>query len=228
MSFSHIPITGTHRTKNMTDTKKERYWSRFARSYDEYADYVVGKSLRQALKERFCQEHDLGDVIEFGCGTGFFTKAIVPKAHHVFATDLSDEMLKVASDELKDFSTVTILKADCEGSPFPSEIFDTAFMANVLMTVENPSKALRECHRLLKKRGVLIVNCYTDYGLHWFEKMAVGMRYFEKFGFPPSRGLKNYSPGELKYLVEKEGFITENLELLGDRPKALYLKARKD
>jgi hypothetical protein len=69
--------------------------------------------------------------------------------------------------------------------------------------------------------------CYTDYGLAWYEKMLVGLRYFETFGLPPPRGLTNYSPGQLEVLLEAAGFDIEGIELLGDQPRALYAKARK-
>lgn len=128
----------------MPEDKKERYWGKYARSYDEYAEHVVGKALRQELFKRLSEEHDLGEVVEFGCGTGYFTRAIAENSTHVFATDLSDEILEVARLQLETFPNVTIQKADCEGTSFPSARFDTVIMANVLHVVEAPHKALRE------------------------------------------------------------------------------------
>jgi 2-polyprenyl-3-methyl-5-hydroxy-6-metoxy-1,4-benzoquinol methylase len=110
--------------------RKERYWSRYARTYDESAEYVVGKTLRQAIIKKLLEERDLGEVIEFGCGTGYFTKAVAKNAKRVVATDLSEEMLEMAKQQLKEFLNVTIEKADCEERSFPLESFDTVFMAN--------------------------------------------------------------------------------------------------
>jgi predicted TPR repeat methyltransferase len=49
---------------------KEKYWSKFARTFDEDQEYVVGKTILQAIDKRLSEECYLRDVIEFGCGTG--------------------------------------------------------------------------------------------------------------------------------------------------------------
>lgn len=210
----------------MTASGKERYWSRYARSYDEDAAYVVGVSLRRAIEGRLRAERGLGDVVEFGCGTGYFTKAIAGGAQHIIATDLSDEMLEAARGQLSELPNVTVQKDDCECPSFPSRRFDAVFMANVLHTIEDPRRALTESHRILKDGGALLIISYTDYGTSWFEKMALGFRYYQKFGMPPS-WYRNYSPDELSRLVENAGFTVEEIQLLSNTAKALYVKARK-
>jgi ABC-2 type transport system ATP-binding protein len=203
---------------------KERYWSRYAQMYDEYAEYVVGKTLRRAIVKRLSEERDLGEVMECGCGTGYFTKAIAENAGHVIAIDLSDEMLEASKKQLGGFKNITLQKADCENMPFPSERFDTLLMANILHIIKSPVKALREGYRILKNGGLLLVVSYTDYGMGWLEKVELGIRYFKTFGFPPSRGLRNYSPYELSDLVEGSGFKVEEVRLIGNKANALFLK----
>ena len=175
-------------------SERESYWSRYARSYDDDAEYVVGQTLRRAIAGKLSAERDLGDVVEFGCGTGYFTKAAAEHAWHVTATDLSEEMLEAARARLKDVRNVTVRKDDCENSSFPSLRFDSVLMANVVHTVENPSSALKESHRILKDGGRLLIVSYTDYGTSWLEKFVLGLRYFQKFGLPPGY-YRNYSPG---------------------------------
>lgn len=211
----------------MSEFKKERYWSKYAAMYDDYTEYVMGKSLRLLLIKKLSGERDLREVVEFGCGTGYYTKAIAPNALRVLATDLSDEMLDMARANLKEFPNVTVEKADCEGAAYPPERFDTVIMANILHIIEDPGKALRESFRILKKRGLLIVISYTDYGMNWYDKMQLGIRYFLTFGMPPSWGLRNFSPEALQFIVEGVGFHIEELQLIGEQPGAIYLKGRK-
>lgn len=165
--------------------------------------------------------------MECGCGTGYYTRAIAKNARHVVAADLSEEMLDAARQRLKGFGNISLRKADCEDMPFPEEGFDTVLMANVLHVLENPFKALCEAWRVLRNGGRLLIVSYTDYGLPWFEKVRLGLRYFERFGFPPPPGLRNYSPDELGALVEGAGFAVEENLIIGDMPKALFLKGRK-
>ncbi|MBI4838191.1 MAG: methyltransferase domain-containing protein [Nitrospirae bacterium] len=208
-------------------SRKENYWSRFAASYDEYAEYVVGRKLRGEIFRKLSGERNLGKVIESGCGTGYFTGAIAHNSVHVIASDLSEEMLKIAGNRLREFRNITIQKIDCEDMPFQPESFDTVFMANVAHVIENPVRALEESCRILKKGGLLIVVSYTDYGMNWFEAMELGLRYFIKFGLPQAWGIRNFSPDGLVNLVEHAGFKKEEMLLLGDKPKTIYLKGRK-
>jgi predicted TPR repeat methyltransferase len=83
--------------------QKEEYWSRFADTFDEDQTYIVGQAVQQAVISRLSEERDLGEVVEFGCGRGFFTKAIAGNANRILATDLSDEMVAAAKEELKEF-----------------------------------------------------------------------------------------------------------------------------
>jgi ABC-2 type transport system ATP-binding protein len=207
--------------------RKEEYWSRFADTFDEDQKYIVGEAVQQAVIGRLSEERDLGEVIELGCGRGYFTKAIARNAAQVLATDLSDEMVEAARTELREFPNITVQKADCESTAFPAETFDTAVMVNVVHFIENPEKCLQESYRILRAGGLLLLADYTGYGAKWFETMKMGMRFLKKWGKPPRYAQKGLSPDVLGSLVESAGFKVEEMQLIGDRTKALYLKGIK-
>lgn len=211
----------------MIEQRKENYWSKYAYGYDEGVEYIVGRPIQQAILKRLSKERNLGVVIEFGCGTGYFTKAIAKNAKHVIATDLSDEMLEEAKEKLKEYQNLTIEKADCESTSFPSERFDTVFMVNVIHFIQNPNKCLQESKRILKDGGLLLLADYTGYGMNWFEKMKLGFRFFTKCGIPPRHAQTNLSFDEFSSLVEGAGFEVEEIQLIGEKTKALYLRGRK-
>lgn len=158
---------------------------------------------------------------------GFFTKAIAANASHVIATDLSDEMLAMARTELKDCQNVTVEKAECEKTAFPDGKFGSVFMANLVHVMENPSTALKEAYRILRDGGLLLIVDYTGYGMKQFEIMKLGIRYLRKWGKPPGYFRGKLSPDELCSLVESAGFKVEEVQLMGDKAKAIYLKGRK-
>ena len=207
--------------------RKELYWSRFASTYDAWAEYVVGRSLRRAIARRLRQERDLGEVLEFGCGTGYFTQAIAGNATRVLATDLSEEMLEAARVRLARLPNVAIENADCEMARYPAASFDAVFMANVLHVVEDPRAALRESHRVLRDGGLLLVVVYTDDGMSWAGKALIALKYLATFGFPPLSGIRNYAPDELRRVAERAGFKVDELLRIGAKPQALYLRARR-
>lgn len=211
----------------MSGLKSEEYWSKFAHGYEDGVDYIVGKAIQQEIIKRLSEEHNLGNVVEFGCGTGYFTKVIAKNSKHVIATDLSNEMLEVAKIQLKEFQNITIQKADCENISFPSEKFDTVFMANVIHFIEHPLKALQENHRILKAGGLLLLVDYTGYSMRWFDKMKLGIRFVKKCGIPPRHFQTKLSPDEFNSIVKGAGFKIEEIQLIGEKIKALYLKGRK-
>ena len=216
-----------NKEKGTMTEHKEKYWSKFACTYGDDQEYVVGKTILQLILQRLSEEQDLGDVIEFGCGTGYFTKAIAKKARNVIATDLSDEMLEMARIQLKEFQNISIQRANCEATSFPSERFDTVFMANLIHVLINPIKVLQESHQILRNGGLLLIVDFTGYSMSWFEKMKLGIRYLRKWGMPPRYARNNLSPDELASLVENMDFKVEEVQLIGDRTKALYVRARK-
>ena len=211
----------------MKEYREERYWSRFASSYDRDGEYVVGRAILEAIVENLMKERLLGQVIEFGCGTGYFTKAIAENATHVLATDLSHEMLEVAQTELREFGNITIQKADCRRGSFPAETFDTAVLVNLLHVIENRSECLQETNRILRNRGTLIVVDFTGWQMPLLKKMKLVIRYLRKWGRPPRSEQNDLSPEELIHLVENAGFMIEGVQLLEDGANALYLKGEK-
>jgi ubiquinone/menaquinone biosynthesis C-methylase UbiE len=205
----------------------EKYWSRFQTTYDENQEYVVGKDLLDGVKENIKRLPDLGEVLELGCGTGYFTEVIAQNADHVFATDLSDELLENAKKRLNKIDNITIQKENCTSTSFTSNKFDTVFMANVIHVIENPSLVLQECYRILKDDGLLIITTFTNQAMKPLEKIKLGFRFIKVWGKPP-KYTHSFSLESLGSLMESAGFSIEEAKLLGDKTKTLYLIGKKN
>jgi ABC-2 type transport system ATP-binding protein len=181
----------------------------------------------QSILTRLSGEQDLGDAIEFGCGTGYFTRAIAGNARHVVATDLSGEMLEVAQSQLSEFPNVTIRKADCASTDSPAEVFDTVLMVNLIHVLDDPLPCLQESHRLLRREGRLIAVDFTGYHLALSKKVLLGWRYLSRWGVPPRHGRNDLCPEELARLVERAGFKVNKVKLLEGGSNALYVRGLK-
>jgi len=205
----------------------EKYWSRFPDTYDKNQEYVVGKELLDAIIKELNDLPELGETIEFGCGTGYFTETIIQKYKNMVATDLSDDLLEIAKKRLNKYSEITIQKENCMDTSFTSEKFDSVFMANLIHVIENPFKALQECYRILKDGGILIIVTFTSYGMKFMEKMKLGIRFLKVWGKPPQH-TKTFSPEELASILEDAGFTVEKSKLIGNRTKALYVIGKKN
>jgi predicted TPR repeat methyltransferase len=129
----------------LRDDMTEEYWSRFPDTYDKKMAYVVGKELLAEIIHELDRLPELGELVEFGCGTGIYTETIAPKTKSMFATDLSDSLLAVARTRIGDHPRVTIQKENCMSTSFPSEALDSVFMANLIHVIEGPRTVLQEC-----------------------------------------------------------------------------------
>src|SRR5262245_1233234 len=139
----------------MANEQKE-FWSRVAQKYDRVVDLQIGGTTRSMVRERAMKEGQLGALAEFGCGTGFYTRALATKADRVTATDIAPGMLAVAKERINT-PNVTFQLEDCQATSFSDEAFDTAFIS-LLIHFTEPAKALAEMHRILKPRGLLMIS----------------------------------------------------------------------
>lgn len=209
----------------MTIEISEKYWSKFQATYDKNQEAAVGKELLNEIKEKIKTLPGLGEVLELGCGTGYFTETIVQKADHLFATDLSDELLESAAKRINN-NNVTFQKKNCMSTSFPPAKFDALFMANLIHVIEDPLKALQECHRVLKKDGLLIVTSFTSYGMKPWEIIKMSYRVLNIWRKPPKH-IHRFSPDRLGALMKSAGFSIEESKVLGDKSKSLYLIGKK-
>ncbi len=209
----------------MIEDKNEQYWGDHAEVYDTQIDTVIGRESREAIYSFLLGLHDLGQVVEFGCGPGFFTRAIAKNAAYVLATDISQEMLVRADVNLTGVDNVGFEKVNCEHTPFPDDTFDTVFTANVVQILEHPDRALKEAYRILKPGGRLILLYYTFKELPVFDRFRMMIRFMSRFHGVPYRHMMSLD--EIRAMAEKAGFKVEDLRLIGGKVKAVYLLGRK-
>lgn len=209
----------------MIEDRNEQYWGDHAAIYDTEIDKVIGRDSREAIYNFLLGFRDLGNVVEFGCGPGFFTRAVAANATHVLATDIADQMLDRAKANLKDVKNVSFQKMNSERTPFPDNLFDTVFTANVVQILEHPEKAINEAYRVLKPGGRLLLLYYNFDSLGVFDKFKVYVRFLSRFHGVPYRHMM--SMDEISAMAESAGFKVEDLKKVGGRVKAIYLLGRK-
>ncbi len=206
--------------------KVERYWSRFADDFDARQAYAAGRETVEAIRKKLSEQQSLGTVIEFGCGNGGYTRAIINQAESITATDDSVQMVEKARGVFAHADTVVVEKADCRQTDFQDESFDTVLMANLIHVIGSPEKAVSESWRILRPGGKLIVTCFTVEGMKLLNKIGLLIRYWKTFGALPKERTP-FSRATLGGLLKKEGFLVEESVLLGDRTHALFVRCRK-
>lgn len=205
--------------------EKETYWSQFADDFEEKNNYVVGIENLEMVYDRLKNLDRLDKTLELGCGNGTYSKQIYPYTSSLTSTDYSDEMVQVAGARLNHMN-IQVQKEDCFNLSFKDKSFDTVFMANLIHIIPEPEKALRECHRVLKEDGQLLIVSYTTDTLSQEDFLALRERYAKAYG-PPSPTAYKLTENLLNDMLSKEGFTQNNSQLVGKTMKAIISLSKK-
>jgi demethylmenaquinone methyltransferase/2-methoxy-6-polyprenyl-1,4-benzoquinol methylase len=134
------------------------------------------------------------DVLEVGCGSGYFTLAaatLVGDEGHLDAIDIHPKAVETVSRRVIDSHqrNVIITKTDALDTGFPSESYDLIMLFGVIPAPVLPlQKLLPEMHRLLKPHGSIAV--WTGLPL-WSSRTLTKSRLFTYAG--KRNGVHNFT-----------------------------------
>lgn len=101
-----------------------------------------------------------GRVLDAGCGGGGTALSLAEEADFAVGLDLEarfrDSGTRLARD--KQVGRVAFVQGDGARLPFPDGCFDVVFSHSVIEHVSSAGDYLRECHRVLRKGGVLYLS----------------------------------------------------------------------
>lgn len=130
------------------------------------------------------------DILDSGCGPGFFPIILSEEGHSVTGIDITENMIACAKENAEEAGAdAEFLTMDCQALDFPDNSFDLVISRNITWTLDDPSKAYREWLRVLKPGGRLLVfdACWylhlfdDELGKLFYENEA---RLMEKYGRP--------------------------------------------
>jgi ubiquinone/menaquinone biosynthesis C-methylase UbiE len=138
--------------------------------------------------------------IEIGVGSGIFAEKLNIK----FGIDPSEKMLNYATQR-----KLTVKKGFAEDLPYPDKSFDFAVFITSICFVDNPDKAIKEAHRIIKDNGDIII-AFID------KESSLGKSLErEKEDNKFYRHAKFYSVSELTSMIVNNHFeITEIIQTL--------------
>ncbi|MEM7369756.1 MAG: methyltransferase domain-containing protein [Bacteroidota bacterium] len=130
----------------------------------------------------------LDKILDVACGTGLSSKALLAIGHQVIGTDISEEMLAYARQEID----IEFLQSPAETLPFTDGEFDLITVSSGVHWFDIDA-FLTECHRLLKPYAFLVL--YENYFLAEMEgddtfQSWVRQSYLGRFPSPPRN--RNY------------------------------------
>jgi ubiquinone/menaquinone biosynthesis C-methylase UbiE len=138
--------------------------------------------------------------VEIGIGSGIFADKLDIK----FGIDPSEKMLNYATQR-----NLKVKIGFAENLPYPDNSFDFAAFITSICFVDNPEKAIKEAHRIIKDKGDLII-AFID------KESSLGKSLeLEKEDSKFYRNANFYSVSEMTSMIVNNHFeITEILQTL--------------
>jgi ubiquinone/menaquinone biosynthesis C-methylase UbiE len=204
-------------------TEKEIFWSQFTDEFEATTTYVVGKKSLDAIRSEAAGLKDLKSALELGGGTGLYSQILARESDQLVVTDLSDEMVDFAKNNLASFDNIKVEKASCLSLPYADSSFDTVLMTNLLHVISAQEEAIAEAKRVLRKNGRIIIISYTGEGMSFLSKMALMYRYYKSWGKPPTP--TPLTVGKTCHMLNKAGFDIVSARLVGETTKAVLVEA---
>ena len=143
------------------------------------------------------------DVLDVGCGDGTYAIAAARAGARVSAVDCSALVVEAARRHAEDAGlTLQLNVADALALPFGAERFDVVLAVTVLCFVPDPSRAVAEMARVLRRGGVLVLG-----ELGRWSAWGAWRRLRAWAGSRTWRTARLWSPGELRGLLRQAGLV---------------------
>ncbi|MDP8978946.1 MAG: class I SAM-dependent methyltransferase [Actinomycetota bacterium] len=173
-------------------------YTRVARHYDRTRRAVGAEIAVGCLAQAPSPLHETV-VLDAGCGTGNYSRAVLGHVGRVEAVDGNPDMLRVARVKMAgehDTGLVGFHEGDITALPFEDEVFDGAMVNQVLHHLsDDPGggfpahrAVLAEMARILKPGGVLVVNTSSQRQLrhgYWYHDLIPGAAAAARSRFAP-------------------------------------------
>ena len=136
-----------------------RYWNTRAEGYSLKTAYDLQHAEKVWLERLrpFVLASGKLDILDIGCGPGFFSILLARLGHSVVAFDYTEGMLERASRNAAEADvSIVVRQGDAQDLPFPDETFDLIVSRNLMWNLEHPESAYAEWLRVLRPGGRLV------------------------------------------------------------------------
>ena len=113
----------------MQNDKIKEYWEGEAGIYSEGIKAELQSETAENWKNlilEYAPEKEHLEVLDVGCGPGFFEITLGKEGHHVTGIDITENMIHEAKENVKAAGlSADLMTMDCHNLNFPDETFDT-------------------------------------------------------------------------------------------------------
>jgi ubiquinone/menaquinone biosynthesis C-methylase UbiE len=137
----------------------EQLFDAWPEHYNAWFETPIGALVKEyelKLVMEMLQPQPGETILDVGCGTGIFTRAVIDQGAKVVGLDLSQPMLQHAQHSLPatEFSALT---ADMLALPFSDGCFNKTLSVTALEFVADGARAFHELFRVTRPGGLVVV-----------------------------------------------------------------------
>jgi SAM-dependent methyltransferase len=178
---------------------------------DELERYYSPGRTWQSLAVGIAAFLKLGDTLDVGSGDGAAAATLAPYCKSLTCIDTSPRMIEAANERLAKLAHVNAQVADVHDLPFAEASFDAVLIFHTLTYAAHPARALRECARVLRPGGRLVLLCLNEHQQH-----EVTARYGERH--------PGFSPKAVRGLLTRAGLHVQSSEIACREAKKPHLE----
>lgn len=141
-------------------------------------------------------ENNRKNLLDVGCGYGFFLQTAKNKGYNIFGNDISKDAAEYSSRMLK----IQTFRGVLEDLNLTPNYFDIVTMTEVAEHLPDPLKTFKEVYRILKEKGLFVIETGNISSL----KAKIAGKKWDYFIFPGH--LYFFSKKTLTALIKKAGF----------------------
>ena len=117
--------------------------------------------------------HQIASCLDVGTGIGNNIATLKKYCLNINAIDISGRSLRILRDRYRDLNgRITISEGDVASLPYPNVNFELVVCTEMLEHCINPKEIIKECYRVLKPAGYLIVSGPNYYNLAGLVKLV--------------------------------------------------------
>lgn len=156
-----------------------------------------------------------GRLLDVGCGSGALLERLGQLGWRTEGVDLDELAVRTARKR-----GLRVHLGTLEDQSYPNASFDAVTMSHVIEHVHDPRALLRECHRVLKAGGRLVVVTPNI--------RSLGHRRFKAAwrGLEPPRHLQILTPSALLDLTERTGFRDSSIRTTLQGADSMYTASK--
>lgn len=173
-------------------------------------DYSPGRTWR-SLAMGVASLLRLGDVLDVGSGDGAAAAVLAPHCRSLTCVDTNARLIEAAAERLRRHGNVRAQVADAHDLPFEDASFDDVLIFHTLTYAEEPARVLKECARVLRPGGRLVLLCLDEH-----RQAEVTARYGERH--------PGFSPRAVRGLLARAGLTVASAEVASRELKKPHLQ----